>query len=52
MCFFSTAFTQSSIKCSYSGIKRSGNEADHSLPSNAEFKNKWRCNSAPPLQMS
>jgi len=33
------------------GLKRQGREVDHSLPSNAEVKNAWRCTSTPPTRI-
>jgi len=33
--------------CSFSGVKRSGHEADHEPPSSAEDQNEWRYTSMP-----
>jgi hypothetical protein len=46
------AMTRSSIQRTLGpaspGVKRSGREADHSLPNADEVKNKWSHTSAPP----
>jgi hypothetical protein len=34
------------------GVKRSGHEADHSPPSNAEVKNAWSYTSTPPIRLN
>jgi hypothetical protein len=36
---------------SFSRVKRSGDEADHSPPSSAEVKNAWSCTSTPPIRL-
>jgi hypothetical protein len=33
------------------GVKQSGREADHSLPSSAEFMNAWSYTSNPPIHL-
>ena len=33
----------------FSGAKRPGHEADHSLPSSIDVKTVWSCTSAPPI---
>jgi hypothetical protein len=34
------------------GVKQLGHEAEHSLPSSAEVKNVWSCNSTPQVMSS
>jgi hypothetical protein len=36
---------------SYSGVMRSGHEADHSPPSRAEVKNGWNYTSTRPIRL-
>ena len=36
---------------SFPGLERPGREVDHASPPSAEFKNKWRYTSAPPVRL-